>query len=269
MKPLQILKHIKSKNYYYINKIINCNISRFFRFISPFLCIFALVILVLYISNNTFTYKPQEPENIEILSAKLLELHKEQDEVRTNIDDKYVRYNVKGKFDVYNYKNEKVNTVVLDNINVQDTYNIKTIIKEKNGEIILIGETKALSKASVILAFLSAALLMLTTYFSIIFIGDLIIFIINLFKIKPFYDWSIVKSVKIDSLWTSLFYIPDYNPKYHYIPATYYLWFYIKEFFGYKLTENDIYNLFISGNYDFERTYLQIKTNEEKYGTNL
>ena len=269
MTPLQILKHIKSKNYYYINKIINCNISRFFRFISPFLCIFALVILVLYISNNTFTYKPQEPENIEILSAKLLELHKEKDEVLTNIDDKYVSYNVKGKFDVYNYKNEKVNTVVLDKINVQDTYNIKSIKKEKNGEITLIGETKKLSKLLVVLSFLTGVLLMLTAYCSILFIGDLLIFIFVLFEINPFYNWNYVghNASKISSLWTSLFYIPDYNPKHHYIPATYYLWFYIKEFFGYKLTEDDIYNLFISGNYDFERTYLQIKKDEEKYGT--
>jgi hypothetical protein len=38
----------------------------------------------------------------------------------------------------------------------------------------LIGETKGLLKSSVILAFLSGALLMLTTYFSIIFIADFI-----------------------------------------------------------------------------------------------
>ena len=177
MTPLQLLKQIQSKNYYHMNKIINRNVSRFFRFISPFLCIFVLVIIVLYISNNTYTYKPQEPENIEILSTKLLELHKEKDEVRTNINDKYVAYNVKGKFDVYNYKNEKINTVVLDKTNVQDTYNIRTIVKEKNGEIVLIGETKGLSKSSVILAFLSSALLMLTAYCSIIFIEDLLIFI--------------------------------------------------------------------------------------------
>ena len=110
---------------------------------------------------------------------------------------------------------------------------------------------------------------MLTAYCSILFIGDLLIFIFVLFEINPFYNWNYVghNASKISSLWTSFFYIPDYNPKHHYIPATYYLWFYIKEFFGYKLTEDDIYNLFISGNYDFERTYLQIKKDEEKYGT--
>ncbi len=267
MKPLQILKHIKSKNYYYINKIINCNISRFFRFIAPFLFVSLFCIILLFISSNMYIYKPQQSDNIEILSKKLLKLHKEKDEVRTVINEGYVDYYVKGKFDVYNYKNEKINTVVLDNKNVIDTYNINTIKKEKNGEISLIGETK--EKLNVVLSCLLGPLIVIMCYFSVFFIGDLIIFIINLFKIKPFYDWSIVKSVKIDSLWTSLFYIPDYNPKYHYIPATYYLWFYIKEFFGYKLTENDIYYLFISGNYDFERTYLQIKTDEEKYGTNL
>ena len=262
MTPLQLLKKIQSKNYYHMNKIINRNVNRFFRFISPFLCIFALVIIVLYISNNTYTYKPQEPENIEILSTKLLKLHKEKDEVRTNIDDKYVAYNVKGKFDVYNCKNEKINTVVLDNTNVQDTYNIRTIVKEKNGEISLVGESKGLSKSSVILAFLSGALLMLTTYFSIIFIGDLLIFIFVLFSVDPFYNWNFINSIKISSLWTSLFYIPDYNPKYHYIPVTYYLWFYIKEFFGYKLTEDDIYYKFIDGNYDFEKTYRDLKEEE-------
>lgn len=264
MTPLQLLKKIQSKNYYHMNKIINRNVSRFFRFISPFLCIFALVIIVLYISNNTYTYKPQEPENIEILSTKLLELHKEKDEVRTNIDDKYVAYNVKGKFDVYNCKNEKINTVVLDNTNVQDTYNIRTIVKEKNGEISLVGESKGLSKSSVILAFLSGALLMLTTYFSIIFIGDLLIFIFVLSNVDPFYSWNFINSIKISSLWTSLFYIPDYNPKYHCIPATYYLWFYIKEFFGYKLTEDDIYYKLIDGNYDFEKTYRDLKEEENK-----
>lgn len=264
MTPLQLLKKIQSKNYYHMNKIINRNVSRFFRFISPFLCIFALVIIVLYISNNTYTYKPQEPENIEILSTKLLELHKEKDEVRTNIDDKYVAYNVKGKFDVYNCKNEKVNTVVLDNTNVQDTYNIRTIVKEKNGEISLVGESKGLSKSSVILTLLSGVLLMLTTYFSIIFIGDLLIFIFVLSNVDPFYSWNFINSIKISSLWTSLFYIPDYNPKYHCIPATYYLWFYIKEFFGYKLTEDDIYYKFIDGNYDFEKTYRDLKEEENK-----
>lgn len=264
MTPLQLLKKIQSKNYYHMNKIINRNVSRFFRFISPFLCIFALVIIVLYISNNTYTYKPQEPENIEILSTKLLELHKEKDEVRTNIDDKYVAYNVKGKFGVYNCKNEKINTVVLDNTNVQDTYNIRTIVKEKNGEISLVGESKGLSKSSVILAFLSGALLMLTTYFSIIFIGDLLIFIFVLSNVDPFYSWNFINSIKISSLWTSLFYIPDYNPKYHCIPLTYYLWFYIKEFFGYKLTEDDIYYKFIDGNYDFEKTYRDLKEEENK-----
>ena len=55
MTPLQLLKQIQSKNYYHMNKIINRNVSRFFRFISPFLCIFVLVIIVLYISNNTYT----------------------------------------------------------------------------------------------------------------------------------------------------------------------------------------------------------------------
>lgn len=264
MTPLQLLKKIQSKNYYHMNKIINRNVSRFFRFISPFLCIFALVIIVLYISNNTYTYKPQEPENIEILSTKLLELHKEKDEVRTNIDDKYVAYNVKGKFDVYNCKNEKINTVVLDNTNVQDTYNIRTIVKEKNGEINLVGESEGLTKSSVILAFLSGALLMLTTYFSIIFIGDLLIFIFVLSNVDPFYSWNFINSIKISSLWTSLFYIPDYNPKYHCIPLTYYLWFYIKEFFGYKLTEDDIYYKFIDGNYDFEKTYRDLKEEENK-----
>lgn len=264
MTPLQLLKQIQSKNHYHMNKIINRNVNRFFRFLSPFLCIFALAIIVLYISNSTYTYKPQEPENIEIWSTKLLELHKEKDEVRTNINDKYVAYNVKGKFDVYNHKNEKVNTVILDNENVQDTYNIKSIKKEKNGEITLIGETKTLSEVVVVLAFLTCALLMLTTYFSIIFIGDLLIFIFVLFKIDPFYNWNFVNAIKISSLWTSLFYIPDYNPKYHYIPATYYLWFYIKEFFGYKLTEDDIYYKLIDGNYDFEKTYRCLKEEENK-----
>lgn len=264
MTPLQLLKKIQSKNYYQMNKIINRNVNRFFRFLSPFLCIFALVIIVLYISNNTYTYKPQEPENIEILSTKLLELHKEKDEVRTNINDKYVAYNVKGKFDVYNCKNEKINTVVLDNTNAQDTYNIRTIVKEENGEISLVGESKRLSKSSVILAFLSGALLMLATYFSIIFIGDLLIFIFVLSNVDPFYSWNFINSIKISSLWTSLFYIPDYNPKYHCIPATYYLGFYIKEFFGYKLTEDDIYYMFIVGNYDFEKTYRDLKEKENK-----
>ena len=264
MTPLQLLKQIQSKNHYQMNKIINRNVNRFFRFISPFLCIFTLVIIVLYICNNTYTYKPQETENIEILSTKLLELHKEKDEVRTNINDKYIAYSVKGKFDVYSYKNEKVNTVVLDNINVDDTYNIRTIVKEKNGEISLVGESKGLSKSSVILAFLTGVVLMLTVYFSILFIGDLLIFIFVLFEIDPFYSWNFVNAVKISSLWTSLFYIPDYNPKYHYIPATYYFWFYIKEFFGYKLTEDDIYYKFIDGNYDFERTYRHLKEEENK-----
>jgi hypothetical protein len=227
MTPLQLLKQLTSKNRYHMNNIINRNVNRFFRFISPFLCIFVLATIVLYISNNTYIYKPQEPENIEILSTKLLELHKEKDEVQTNINDKYVAYNVKGKFDVYNRKNEKVNTVILDNKNVQDTYNIKSIKKKKNGEITLMGETKTLSEVVVVLAFLTAALLMLTAYCSIIFIGDLLIFIFVLLKIDPVYSWNFINSIKISSLWTSLFYIPDYNPKYHYIPATYYLWFYI------------------------------------------
>lgn len=271
MTPLQLLKQIQSKNHYHMNNIINRNVNRFFRFISPFLSILALVIVVLYISNNTYTYKPQEPRNIEILSVNLLELHKEKDEVRTNINDKYVAYNVKGKFDVYNCKNEKVNTVVLDNVNVQDTYNIniKTIKKEKNGEIVLIGETKTLSGVSAILSFLTGALLILTVYFSLLFIGDLIIFIFVLFEINPFYNWNYVghNASKISSLWTSLFYIPDYNPKYHYIPASYYLWFYIKEFFGYKLTEDDIYYTFVKGNYDFEQTYRYLKEEEIKNAT--
>lgn len=269
MTPLQLLKQLASKNHYHMNNIINRNVNRFFRFISPFLCIFALVIVVLYISNNTYTYKPQEPRNIEILSVNLLELHKEKDEVRTNINDKYVAYNVKGKFDVYNYKNEKVNTVVLDNTNVQDTYNIKTIKKEKNGEIVLIGETKTLSSVSAILSFLTGALLILTVYFSLLFIGDLIIFIFVLFEINPFYNWNFVNASKISSLWTSLFYIPDYNPKYHYIPVSYYLWFYIKEFFGYKLTEDDIYYTLVNGNYDFEKTYRDLKEEEINNATNI
>lgn len=269
MTPLQLLKQLTSKNHYHMNNIINSNVNRFFRFISPFLCIFALVIIVLYISNNTYTYKPQEQRNIEILSVNLLELHKEKDEVRTNINDKYVAYNVKGKFDVYNYKNEKVNTVILDNVNVQDTYNIKTIKKEKNGEIILIGETKILSSVSAILSFLTGVLLILTIYFSLLFIVDLILFIFVLFEIDPVYSWNFTNSIKISTLWTSLFYIPDYNPKYHYIPASYYLGFYIKEFFGYKLTEDDIYYMFIIGNYDFEKTYRDLKEEEINNATNI
>ena len=142
MTPLQLLKKIQSKNYYHMNKIINRNVNRFFRFISPFLCIFALVIIVLYISNNTYTYKPQEPENIEILSTKLLELHKEKDEVRTNIDDKYVAYNVKGKFDVYNCKNEKINFFLhgkeTDFGNVIDSTVLESLNFDKPDEIPII-----------------------------------------------------------------------------------------------------------------------------------
>lgn len=251
MTPRELLSKLKEENGYYFKAIRKYNIKRFCKFILPGVLISLMAIYLNFLPQWGYRYyKPHKIENVQITSMSM------QDEMERErcvyLKPSEGGFKLNGLFDVCDVNGQVKEIVHIKDTDDLYTYHFEKIVKHKDGRIELVGVTDTFHHYEFWVAFVFVLLLLGVLTTCVIFLVDLGIFIFLMIADKDTY-W--VSYSTTNDLWTSLFYIPDYSPRDYDVPVINYIWMYCKEFFGYPLTEQYVYDWLVRGEWDLQRTW--------------
>lgn len=249
MTPRELLSKLKEEHKYFFKSIRKHNLKRFLKFILPFALAGIGILYVNFLNTANRYYEPCKAENVQIISTSM------QDELtrdnHVSLKEGEGGFKLNGLFEVYDVDGNK------EIIHIKDTddlykYHFASIRKDKDGQIKLVGIADEYKRYEFFYALVFTLIFVGVIVSSVIFLIDLGTFIFLLVSDKNTYY---VSSSRENDLWTSLFYIQDYSPGNYDIPAIIYIWTHCKEFFGYPLTEQYIYDWFVDGEWDLRGTW--------------